>query len=962
MPALLLCFPGASAYSQSQNPPGPAPAGSPVDDEDIAKDASTEINVKDADIAAIIRIFSRKTKRNYILDERVKGKVSIYLPGKVSADESLRILDSVLALKGFTSVPIGENLWKIVPAKEAKQSTIPVLVDEEKKGPSTPAVVTRLIPLKYVNAEDIQQLMAQLISPDGLINAYTGTNSLIVVDSEDNINRLVEIINAIDVPSTDRDMTLIPIKFADAVTIAEKLNEILGTGTGGKGGDKGGAGDSDLLRQRTSIQPPQPGMPPQPGAAAGAPTGPGSRTVSARGKEPKITADERTNSVIVIADEETTARVKALISQLDTKTNLSGFKFYVYRCEHAKADELAQVLSGLSGGGGGTTGTTGTTRGFGRGGSMNDLFDESGFGGGTSRSSRSSMGLSSSYDRGTGSSFGGGTAGSSRSRFGSTSRQGTGGPSSVMLGENVSITADPATNSLIIVAGKSDYEKILSLLKELDIKRRQVIVEAMLLEVSVDESLDLTTNFLTSGGGKDGGYFAEGNFGTNNIANLFDSPAKLSGFTTAAASSGTLTLPNNIVVPSQLILVRAISKLQNANVLSAPTILATDNEAAKIIVGQNVPFLASTSTSEANLNNTFNQIDRQDVGISLEMKPQISSSLYVTMSLYTEVSAIVPGTQALALGPTTTKRQSETTVIAKDGQMIVIGGLISDDTGEAKDGVPFLSDIPVLGHLFRSVSEARSRKNLLIFITPRIVKDQYDARDVTYERKGKMQDEIEGHDVFPERRDVLENRNMDKVTEVQPYEGSAPSTILPPESQDKESPAEPANAVQRFSADSPGVVELKVHPRLPGAEQETEGAAAAGKVAQAPAAGKVIEAPFNPDLPGGAARYVVMELQEPGKDLGSVPFTVHGNEGFFGVVIPEDAADSARNFFSPGNPYAYKMGSKTIPAVALGVFRTKEEAESIYPSLASSWYTMSPFEIMGLGKGPWIRESAPSLR
>lgn len=954
----LLQFPcGLSAQDQAAGSsavpsavPSSAAAPSPQNgDEDLAKDASTEINVKDADIAAIIRIFSKKTKRNYILDERVKGKVSIYLPGKVTSDESLRILDSVLALKGFTSVPIGENLWKIVPSKEAKQSTIPVVIDGEKTAGASPAVVTRLLALKYVNAEDVQQLLSQLISPDGLINAYTGTNSLIVVDSEDNINKLVEIVNAIDVPSSDRDMSIIPIKYAEAVSIADKLNEILGTGGGGDKGAQGTGGSMDLLRQRGSttaqqmpVQPGQPGMPPQ----AAAPTGGTGKTVSARAKEPKITADERTNSVIVVADEDTTARVKALISQLDTKNNLSGNKFYVYKCEHAKADELANVLAGLMGEGGGTgmTGTRRDNRRYGQGGQMGDLFDDSGMRNSSSRSSSSRLGGSSN-------SFGLSGSSSDRGRMGSSSRSnrtGEGrGPSSVMLGENISVTADPATNTLIIVSSKSDYEKILSLLKELDVKRRQVIVEAMLLEVGVDDSQELGTSFLTSGGGADGGYFAEGNFGTQNLGNLFDNPARLSGFTAAAASSGTLTLPNGTVVPSQAILVKAASRLSNVNVLSAPTILATDNEPAKILVGTNVPFLASTSTSEANLNNTFNQVDRQDVGISLEMTPQISSGSYVTLNLFTEVSGLVAATLKDPLGPTTTKRQSETTIIAKDGQMIVIGGLLSDDQSEFKDGVPYLSEVPVLGHLFRDTSTAQKRTNLLIFITPRIVKDQYDVREVTYEQRNQMRNDIHTNEVFPDREGVLGSRRLDKVTELEEFKGEAPSTILP-KNDSEDQTREALKPVRSFSADSPGVIELKVAPKLP----EVPGKSSGRKNSARADIAAISPERLNADGSGGE-RYVVMELDSSAAP-GNVPFEIDPKSGAFGLIVPAEAAARAREFFRPGNSYSYQMADQRVAAHAVGVFKSESDAASQYPSLRGRWYTLSPFEIMGIGKGPWL--------
>ena len=155
-------------------------------DDDLAKDASTEINVKNADIAAIVKVFSKKTKRNYILDENVRGKVSIYLPGKVTSDEALQILESVLALKGFTSVPVSKNLWKIIPAKDAKGATIPTKFSSDEN--ATAAVITRLVNLKYVNAEDMQQIVSQMISPNGIVNAYTGTNALVIIDSASSSN------------------------------------------------------------------------------------------------------------------------------------------------------------------------------------------------------------------------------------------------------------------------------------------------------------------------------------------------------------------------------------------------------------------------------------------------------------------------------------------------------------------------------------------------------------------------------------------------------------------------------------------------------------------------------------------------------------------------------------------------------------------------------------------------------
>ena len=496
--ALLLC--GGMCLSADAQPPGKRRSGPAAvkadaeEGEDIAKDASTEINVKNADIAAVVKIFSKKTKRNYILDDRVKGKVSIYLPGRVSTEESLRILESVLAFKGFTSVPIGENLWKIVPSREARQTTIPTVIDETPEKPSA-AVVTRLLHLKFVSADEMKQLLTPLISSDGLLNAYTGTNALIVIDSEDNIARIARLVEELDVPYTNRDMTIIPVQFADAIDIAQKLNDILSEG---KGADaKGGLGDPLLQSTRIGlVNPPIPGAPPQ------LPQMLNTATVGGRAKEPKIIADERTNSIIVVADEDTTLRIRALIGQLDSKVDLSGSKFYVYRCQHAKAEELAEVLSGLMGGtgGAGTTDRSSRTSGL--------SSSDSGLGGLSSSSSRNSKN-SRTQSRLSRQSR---TPGRSRNEGQTTGTKGT-----VNLGEDISITADPATNSLIISASKADYLKIKSLLEKLDIKRRQVLVEALLVEVNIEDSQDTGTSWLASTGGADGGVMARGDF-NNDLA------------------------------------------------------------------------------------------------------------------------------------------------------------------------------------------------------------------------------------------------------------------------------------------------------------------------------------------------------------------------------------------------------------------------------------------------------------
>lgn len=951
-------------------------------EDEYAKDSSTEINVKNADIAAIVRIFSRKTKRNYILDENVKGKVTIYLPGKVSSEEAIRILDTVLNLKGFSSVPVGENLWKIVAAKDAKQSTIPTIVDDDEASqmPSA-AVVTRLINLKYIKAEDLQQLLSQLISANGLINAYTGTNSLLIIDAEDNIERLVRIVQSLDVPFSNREMSIIPIKFADAVGVSEKLVEIMGGGSKGDGKSDPAASLSSLTvdpRQGGSIQQTA-------GLGNGKGAGPavlttGSGTVTGRGLEPKIIPDERTNSIIVVADEDMTARIKALVSQLDSEVDLSGSQFFVYRCQHANAEDLADVLSGLvSGGGSGSS--SGSGSGSGSNSSLRGNFGANGFGGSDSRDFGSST--AGGFNRSTGfrsgagsdssslrnrSSFGGGS-----STFGAGSSRGNSGSSGTAnLGEELSVTADPATNSLVIYGNKSDYERIKSLLEKLDIKRRQVLVEAMLLEVAIEDELRAGTEFIASVGGADGGVIAKSDFG--NLAQLLSDPTRLPGFSVAAASSGTLTLPGDITIPTQTILMTAAQTNRNVNVLSAPNILATDNEEAEIVVGQNVPFLASVSTNETNLNNTFNQVEREDVGIKLRLTPQISSRDFVTLNMETEVSNVL--SVSPQLGPTTTIRTSRTTVIAKNGQMIVIGGLMADDNQKSGTGVPFLQDVPVLGHLFRFGVEAVKRTNLLIFITPRILKDQFDAREATVVKRNKMEDVIASQEAQPDRQDLLRNDDINSVSESLLYEGDKPSTIIPPAAVVKERTRKADQPKARLESKSvqesievrkpapdevasvdeeEEVLQLEASPQVP---REKLPVVATDETRDDESQAVPVALQQNSVEKSDQSSFVVFKIDSRAEIPGQLPFAVNTDTLTFGVELPGSSQNSAKQFFRVGQTYRYVVGGKELQISPIGTFSEDAEAARIHPEIAGNWHTLSPYEIMNLGRGPWLR-SAP---
>ena len=631
-----------------------------------------------------------------------------------------------------------------------------------------------------------------------------------------------------------------------------------------------------------------------------------------------------------------------MITQLDTKLDLSGARFYVYHCQHAKADELADVLSGLVGEGGVSSSHRGTS-----GGGLNPSGGDLISGATPAMGNRSRGGqFNRTQDRLQSQQR---TPGRSRSENTSSSSGKT-----ASIGENISITADPATNSLIIVAGKTDFLKIRELLEQLDIKRRQVLVEATLLEVGLDESKELSTSFITSGGGADGAFLAQNN--GSNIGSLLSNPSAVQDFSIAAASAGTITIggENGITIPSHSVLLEAARSNSNVNILSAPTILTTDNEQAEIVVGQNVPFLASTATSGDNLSNTFNQIDRQDVGITLRLTPQISSTNSVTLKIFTEVSSVVSTDPRL--GPTTSLRTSETNVITRDGQMVVIGGLMSDEINEGESGVPYLSDIPVLGHLFKSANDRRRRANLLILITPRIIRDQFDARDATLENAGRLESEIKTLGMYPSRDEVLNDMRMDRVTEPKVYEGEKPTTIRGPGLEANGGEHLPPDGQTSLTPPSGEVLEFHVSPQFPGSPDSAALNGHADEVHGRVRAG-VIEPGTAVNSPNRSALYVVLQGTVPTTMKNALPFAL-STDSTIGIVIPPGTSSEAKSAFSAGKSLAYQVDGQDIPFQVISVFSNKSEADSFHhpegTENSQDWYTLSPYEIMNLGQGPWI--------
>jgi len=638
------------------------------------------MDFQDVDIAVLVKFIGEITGKNFVMDERVQGKVTVVSPTRVTPDEAYQVFQAVLQVKGFTTVPSGAAV-RIIPTKDAKATSLRT-VDGQAHAPSE-EYVTRLVPLHQVDVADLIGVLQPMVSADGLVTGYPQTNALILVDSAANVERLSKLVLELDVASSRRQTAMLSLRYAAAAELAETVQA--------------------ALEERNA-----------PAAPAG-----GKPAASAQLKAFKITADDRTNTLIVSAPPDQLQQIKALIERLDVPLPPGSGRVHVYYLKFADAEDMLPVLLDVTGAAGGSSaGGRAQNRQPNQQGGVNQQ--------GRNRRSTGSSLRRSSQNR------------QQRQPNPAAGQAQQGQQSAIDFAGDVRITADPATNSLVVAAAPEDFAIIKGVIEKLDIRRRQVYVEAIILEVTVDRTRALGIELQGGLGLPNGVGLGRTNLG--GINSVLTNPANLSGLVLAALSEQTVTLPDGTKVPAQAALLRALDSTNDVNILSAPNLLTTDNEEAEIVVGQNVPFVASRATSETNLSNTFATIEREDVGITLRLTPQISEGRMVRLALFEEVSAIVPNPllDANEVGPTTTVRSASTTINVRDGQTIVIGGLISDAINAQQSKVPFLADIPVVGNLFKTNSGNKNKINLLIFLTPHIIKDEADAAEVSIAERDRF--------------------------------------------------------------------------------------------------------------------------------------------------------------------------------------------------------------------------------
>ncbi|MBE0556467.1 MAG: type II secretion system secretin GspD [Proteobacteria bacterium] len=588
------------------------------------------IHFDNVDIQVFIKFISELTGRNFLIDEKVRGKVTVVSPKKIAVDDVYKVFESVMEIYGFATVPAGD-VTKVIPALDARGKNMEIRLTRDEVAPED-KIVTQIISLQHANPDEMKKVLDPLITKTSIILSYAPTGMLIITDVQSNIKRLLEIAAALDVEGTGDEISYIPLQAASAAEIVKALTAVFAAR--------------------------------RPGTAVAV----------------RLVADERTNSVVLLAHQQTTVHVKKLIALMDKDIPRVGTMLNVYRLQNGNAEDMAKVLMNIP--------------------------------------------------KDTKAPVAGQPAQAAAAR-------------TAVLAKDVSVVADKATNTLIITANRDDYRTIEEVIRQLDVPRPMVYIEALIMEVSVNKKFNVGVEWR---GLRD--------IGNADLKGLGDNATALgmAGFTGQSiipqlnATTGAVSMPagfslgvigagiqiGSVVFPNIGAVLQAYRNDRDVSILSTPQLLTLNNEDAEINVGRNVPYITRTDTSAVIPGQTFgSSYEYKDVGVILKLTPNINEEQFVRLKIDQQVTALT-GEQTST--PTTLKRTAKTTVVVKDKETVVIGGLIDDTTSRETNQVPCLGEIPFLGWLFKTRSQGRDRSNLFIFITPHIVRNQDEAAAI-YRKK-----------------------------------------------------------------------------------------------------------------------------------------------------------------------------------------------------------------------------------
>jgi len=654
----------------------------------MARDVT--LNFKDADIRAFIEFVAGFSGRNFLIDNRVKGKVTIISPSPVSEDEAYAVFLSVLEVNGFAAVQSG-SVVKIVPRAEGVQKPLPV-AGKALKGKAGDGLLTEVIRLQYADASQLMAILRPLVPPNSNLSVYPNGNMLLMTDSAANIQRIRKVVRLLD-RNEAMGVKVFKLQHASAEKVAEALGQLYGAG---------------------------------PGQGA-------LRTVKAMAYQPG-------NMLIVVAAPQLLSEVIRMVEKLDIAAPSDSGRLYVRYLKNADAEDVSKVINSL------ISGETG----------------------------------------------------------GAATPAGGVAPGKSLFSGDVKIVADPATNALLITADAGDRPGIDSLIDKLDIRRLQVLVEALIIEITANGAQQFGMEFR---GLKDpnnptrqvvGGTQFSTQAGAN-INTVAANPLAPGNGIAVGVVQGTISVGGNTFYNLGALL-RALETKTDTNVLSTPNIMTMDNEEAEILVGQNVPFLTGTSASASTTTNLFNTVERKDVGLTLRVTPQISEGDTIRLKIYQEISSVVGGTVADG-GVTTSKRSIKTTVLAADGSIVVLGGLMRDDNTKAVQRVPCIGSIPLISEPFKFTENSRTKTNLMVFLKPHIIRNRNDVQSVTEEKYREVRSvhdsqKYEGTILFPQKEAPL----PDDMNPLLKPDAEAPASSGAPA---QASPAQPAPAEKSPTEQSP---------------------------------------------------------------------------------------------------------------------------------------------------------------
>ncbi len=709
LPTTTPVFPPGGPRPPPPPPPAPgttqtvvAPQNSPdrsggPDHAVVVKDGKFKLDFDKVEIADLVQNISDITGKLFILPDTIHGKISLIGPKHggewLTADEVYAAFISALDANSIVIYQVGKY-YKLIDRRDASKRGIPTYLGDKEVYPNDEAFITRLFRLKHIDPDTVNGLLQDLLGNEGKARPIQ-PDLILVSEQAMNMHRIERIIDQIDVAGGGDEVRVIQINYASATELVDKITNIFTDKNKKPGGSSRGI----------TVPVNRPGGGP---ILPGGPQGEGGDESGIN--LTKAIADERTNKLIVIASPRSFDRIEAVLKQLDVPV-LGESQIHVYYLSNAVADQVSTVLTTLVQGG-----STARKAAAGAGGNANA------------------------------------NPAANQSVFEST----------------VKISPDKATNSLVIVATGADYTNLIRVIKQLDVPRRQVFVEAVIMEVNLDNELDIggashgvvTPNIPGIGtvpiplGAEP---FPIGK-GLNSLGGV-QSLASLGGFLTGLQGPNNAALAQVLNVsffPSFAVLLQALQTSSDSNVLSTPHILASDNEDAEITVGQNVPFqsgfsfgglgsfLGSSSSALGTAGSALGglgglgsslpigQIQRQNVELKLKIKPQINEGDYIRMTI-DESTEEIASTDPV-LGPTTSKRAAKTVIVAKDQESVVIGGLMQDRVIKSNNKTPLLGDIPVIGWLFRYDTTKKEKVNLLLFLTPYIIRSQADFRNI-FERK-----------------------------------------------------------------------------------------------------------------------------------------------------------------------------------------------------------------------------------